>query len=75
MIVGMSVVFVFLYLLVWLMRLQAAVLSRIFPESATAASPSSPEGEGEEEEDGEEERRIVAAISAAVREYRRTREG
>ena len=70
MILGMTVVFFFLYFLVLLMRLQAGIIARYFP------LPEPPKKRrkfaGEPEGTIEEERRRVAAIVAAVREYRKT---
>ena len=64
MILGMTIVFLFLYILVQLMRLQAYIIEKYFPESP---APSAPAGSSEDEE-----RARVAAIVAAVTEYRKT---
>ena len=66
MILGMGIVFVFLYVLVLLMRLQAWVIEHYFPEAQPETAASSA-GESDEEE-----RARVAAIVAAIREYRHT---
>ncbi|WP_456458200.1 OadG family protein [Nitratifractor sp.] len=66
MVLGMGIVFVFLYILVLLMRLQAIIIERYFPERPPEGA-SAPTGESEEEE-----RARVAAIVAAIREYRKT---
>lgn len=67
MILGMGIVFVFLYVLVQMMRLQAYIIGRYFPEAQQpeAATPTSGESEAEE-------KARVAAIVAAIREYRKT---
>jgi len=68
MILGMTVVFFFLYFLVLLMRLQARIIARYFP------LPEIPEKQRKfagNVEELEEERRRVAAIIAAVAEHRR----
>jgi oxaloacetate decarboxylase gamma subunit len=67
MILGMGIVFVFLYILVLLMRLQAWVIEHFFPERAPRSdnTPTSSQGE--------EERARVAAIVAAVAEYRKAK--
>jgi len=65
MILGMGIVFVFLYVLVLLMRLQGWVIERYFPEGESGSAVSSGESE-------EEERARVAAIVAAIQEYRQT---
>jgi oxaloacetate decarboxylase gamma subunit len=69
MILGMSVVFTFLYLLVIAMKLQAIVIERYF-SSSTAKADS-----GAETDDSDEERARVAAIVAAVIEYRKSEAG
>ena len=66
MVLGMGIVFVFLYILVLLMRLQAIIIERYFPDRPCEGAPTST-GESEEEE-----RARVAAIVAAIREYRKT---
>jgi len=65
MILGMLVVFTFLYLLVLVMKVEAKVIERYFPDRKL--SPVA-----EESGDEEEERRRVAAIIAAVIEYRKS---
>ena len=67
MILGMGIVFVFLYTLVVLMRLQAWVIERFFPERV----PQS--GKAPTSSHEEEERARVAAIVAAVAEYRKAK--
>jgi oxaloacetate decarboxylase gamma subunit len=68
MILGMMVVFFFLYFLVLLMRLQARIIARYFPLPETPVKRRKFAGNV----DGiEEERRRVAAIIAAVAEHRR----
>ncbi|WP_292658409.1 OadG family protein [Nitratifractor sp.] len=66
MILGMGIVFIFLYILVLLMRLQAWVIARYFPERSSVS------GERAASSAEEEERARVAAIVAAVAEYRRS---
>jgi oxaloacetate decarboxylase gamma subunit len=68
MILGMGIVFVFLYILVLLMRLQAWIVDRFFPERA----PASDSGAVSKADD--EERARVAAIVAAVAQYRKARD-
>ncbi len=69
MILGMTVVFFFLYFLVLLMRLQARIVARYFPLPESPVKQRKFAGDVEE---AEEERRRVAAIIAAVAEYRKT---
>ncbi|WP_457607804.1 OadG family transporter subunit [Nitratifractor sp.] len=67
MILGMTVVFVFLYVLVQLMKLQAYLIGKYFPDPTAAPAPSAPQAPAEDE------KRRVAAIIAAVAEYRKTK--
>ena len=65
MVLGMLIVFVFLAVLVQVMKLQAKIIGKYFKEEApvAAAAPSSAN-------DSEEESRRVAAIIAAVTDFR-----
>ncbi len=65
MILGMGIVFIFLYILVLLMRLQAWIIARYFPERFSVSGERAASSV-------EEERARVAAIVAAVAEYRRS---
>jgi len=65
MILGMLIVFAFLLILVELMKLQAKIINKYFPEKEPAASaPTSTQ-------DSDEESRRTAAIIAAVTEFRK----
>jgi len=63
MVLGMMVVFVFLVILVQVMKLQAKIINKFFPEKAPEVAPtsSSPTQEADH----------VAAIIAAVTEFRK----
>jgi len=64
MVLGMLIVFVFLAVLVQIMKLQAKIIGKYFKEEAPVAKkPSSTT-------DSEEESRRVAAIIAAVTDFR-----
>ena len=63
MILGMGVVFVFLYALVLLMELQAYIINRYFPDEDKT--------NGTKDTTEDDESRRVAAIIAAVMEYRK----
>ncbi len=65
MILGMGVVFVFLYALVLLMELQAYIINRYFPDEDKVQS-----NKGRDSVEDDESAR-VAAIVAAVMEYRK----
>lgn len=63
MLLGMMVVFVFLVILVQVMKLQAKIINKFFPEKAPEVVPAS--------KDVSEEGHQVAAIIAAVTEFRK----
>ena len=63
MILGMGVVFVFLYLLIIIMQLQAYLINKYFPEKKQTQTDKSVVDEDESAR--------VAAIIAAVMEYRK----
>jgi oxaloacetate decarboxylase gamma subunit len=64
MVLGMLIVFVFLAVLVQVMKLQAKIIGKYFKEEAPAAATSTTNN------DSEEESRRVAAIIAAVTDFR-----
>ena len=63
MVLGMLVVFVFLVILVQVMKLQAKIINKFFPEKAPEAVSAST--------DATQEAHHVAAIVAAVSEFRK----
>ena len=65
MVLGMGVVFIFLIVLVQLIKLQASLIQKYFPDKA----PVSPVTPKVGSEDRDEEQRRVAAIIAAISEY------
>lgn len=66
MIVGMGIVYLFLTMLVMLMSMTSAFLQRFFP-----AKPPSPPGTPSSGASAAIDKRTVAAITAAVYEYRK----
>ena len=64
MVLGMGVVFMFLYILVVLVKVQASLIAKYFPEN-TPKAPATPVGHTTDED----ENRRVAAIVAAVSEF------
>jgi oxaloacetate decarboxylase gamma subunit len=64
MVLGMGVVFLFLFILVKVVELQAKLIAKYFPENAPTKTPATPAV------DAEDENRRVAAIIAAVTEFR-----
>ncbi len=64
MVLGMGVVFLFLLILVKVVELQAKLIAKYFPEDAPK-TPATPAGNS-----ADEEQRKVAAIIAAVTEFR-----
>ena len=64
MVLGMGVVFLFLLILVKVVELQAKLIAKYFPEN-TPKTPATPAGNS-----ANEEQRKVAAIIAAVTEFR-----
>jgi oxaloacetate decarboxylase gamma subunit len=64
MVLGMGVVFTFLFILVKVVEVQAKLIAKYFPED-TPQAPATPAGNITEDEN-----RRVAAIIAAVTEFR-----
>jgi len=67
MVLGMGVVFLFLFALVQLIKVQASLIAKYFPEN-TPVAPATPAGDT-----AEDENRRVAAIIAAVTEFRKNK--
>ncbi len=67
MILGMGVVFLFLYLLVQLMKLQAYIINRYFENKKSIASVIKPK------RDDDLDPQTVAAIMGAVMEYKKSK--
>lgn len=73
MVLGMLVVFAFIYVLVVLMGFQAKIINKFFPEKKqpiVSSAVSSASGAAPDEA-AEEESRRIAAIIAAVSEFRK----
>ena len=64
MVLGMSVVFAFLFILVQVVKLQAKIINKYFPEEAPKAAAPTPSGQSDEPQ-------RIAAIIAAVTEFRK----
>ncbi len=67
MILGMIIVFTFLLVLIQMMKLQALIIGKLFKEEAPVAPVI-------KKEDSNDESRRVAAIIAAVTEFRKNKE-
>ena len=67
MVLGMGVVFLFLFILVKVVELQAKLIAKYFPENASK-TPVTPTGNTTDDE-----QRKVAAIIAAVTEFRKNK--
>ncbi len=67
MVLGMLIVFVFLVILVQVMKLQAKIISKYFPDKVVEAAPVSTNAAHE----AEQEAHHVAAIVAAIKEFRK----
>lgn len=67
MVLGMGVVFLFLFILVIVVEVQAKLIAKYFPENIPIKTPATPAV------DTEEDNRRVAAIIAAVTEFRKNK--
>ncbi len=63
MVLGMAVVFTFLFILIQAIKLQAKIINKYFPEETRPAAPT-PSGQSDESQ-------RIAAIIAAVTEFRK----
>jgi len=64
MVLGMTVVFAFLFILVQVVKLQAKIINKYFPEEAPKAAAPTSSGQSDESQ-------RIAAIIAAVTEFRK----
>jgi len=67
MVLGMGVVFLFLYILVLVVEFQAKLIAKYFPEN-TPKTPATPVGDS-----AKEEQQRVAAIIGAITEFRKNK--
>ena len=67
MVLGMLIVFVFLIVLVQVMKLQAKIINKYFPEKAPEVPTSSPQ------DNAAQDAHHVAAIVAAIAEFRKNK--
>ncbi len=68
MVLGMGVVFVFLFILVKVVELQASLIAKYFPAN-TPKTPAPPAGNTTDDD----ENRRVAAVIAAITEFRKNK--
>ncbi|HHH20066.1 MAG TPA: Na+-transporting oxaloacetate decarboxylase subunit gamma [Campylobacterales bacterium] len=69
MLLGMGVVFLFLLILVQVVKLQAYLINKYFPESTSTPASAAPVAKASDED----EKQRVAAIIAAVTEFRKNK--
>ena len=77
---GMGFVFVFLIVLVGLTTAMSAIVARYFPAPVVPVSPRNSgrkpaKGNKSSASSNDEQQRVVAAISAAIRQHQNTRRG
>ena len=67
MLLGMTTVFLFLILLIYILKLQTKLLTKFFPAKSAGVTPVPPVVAAS----GEEEEEIIAVITAAITEYKK----
>jgi len=67
MVLGMGVVFIFLYTMILAVKAQAYIIGKYFPDKAPVVPPVAPVV------DSDEEQSRVAAVIAAVTEFRKNK--
>jgi len=68
MVLGMGVVFIFLYIMILAVKVQAFIIGKYFPDKAPVAVPSPTAAAG-----NADEKAHVAAVIAAVTEFRKNK--
>ena len=68
MVLGMTTVFLFLLLLIYVLKLQAKIISKYFPEKETPITPIVPVVSKSAEQDDSQ---VIAAITAAITDFKK----
>ncbi len=71
MVLGMTTVFLFLLLLIWVLKIQAKLVQKFFPVKTTTASSAAVGAAGAAASGSKDDAEVVAAITAAITDYRK----
>lgn len=72
MVLGMTTVFLFLLLLIWVLKIQAKLVQKYFPQKASTATKASSAGAASIASSGKnDDSEVIAAITAAITDYRK----
>ena len=69
MVLGMTTVFLFLLLLIWVLKIQAKLVQKFFPVKTTTATTVA--GVGAVSAGSKDDEEVIAAITAAITDYRK----
>ena len=70
MVLGMTTVFLFLLLLIWVLKLQAKIVQKFFPENSIKNSALAVGAASSTTSTADKDAEVVAAITAAITDYR-----
>ena len=70
MVLGMTTVFLFLLLLIWVLKLQAKIVQKFFPENSIKNSALAAGAASSTTSTADKDAEVVAAITAAITDYR-----
>jgi oxaloacetate decarboxylase gamma subunit len=72
MVLGMTTVFLFLLLLIWVLKIQAKLVQKFFPvKSTTASNSAAGTAAGAAASGTKDDAEVIAAITAAITDYRK----
>jgi oxaloacetate decarboxylase gamma subunit len=72
MVLGMTTVFLFLLLLIWVLKIQAKLVQKFFPVKVATASKAAAVGAaGATATGSKDDAEVIAAITAAITDYRK----
>ncbi len=72
MVLGMTTVFLFLLLLIWILKLQAKLVQKFFPQkSASLSGTAASNGAVSTQSTGKDDAEVIAAITAAITDFRK----
>jgi oxaloacetate decarboxylase gamma subunit len=71
MVLGMTTVFLFLLLLIWVLKLQAKLVQKYFPQKTSTATKAAASAATTAAAGKNDDAEVIAAITAAITDYRK----
>ena len=71
MVLGMTTVFLFLLLLIWVLKIQAKLVQKYFPQKTSTATKAAVGAAATSVSAKNDDAEVIAAITAAITDYRK----